>query len=142
MTWSCGYGRRLMFQRCEFESRHHILDGNFFTLICWKKIIMCVWKDENKWKRGRGCPNSKKIPSVHDMLCLIECWHFSTNQSAQNQHKHCFFIGSDLVNFCHLKKWLAWFPPFIKALYKFLWANGLLVCWLDKQHYNWKSIPR
>ena len=45
---SCSKGR-------EFESWHHILDGHFSHLFV-VKIVMCVWKDENKWKRGRGWP--------------------------------------------------------------------------------------
>ena len=28
---------------------------DIFTFICWK-IVMFVWKDENKWKRGQGWP--------------------------------------------------------------------------------------
>ena len=40
---------------CEFKSRHGIPDGHFFTFICCKNV-MCVWKDQNKLKRGRGWP--------------------------------------------------------------------------------------
>ena len=40
---------------CEFESWLHILDGHFPHLFV-VKIIASVWKDENKWKRGRGWP--------------------------------------------------------------------------------------
>ena len=39
----------------EFESWHLILNGHFFKFFCWK-IVIYVWKDENKWKRGRGWP--------------------------------------------------------------------------------------
>ena len=53
--WSSGYGRRLMSKGCEFESRHRILDGHFSHLFA-VKIVMCVWKDKNKWKRGRVGP--------------------------------------------------------------------------------------
>ena len=41
---------------CEFESRHCILDGHLFTFICCKNYNLCVWKDENTWRRGRGWP--------------------------------------------------------------------------------------
>ena len=37
---------------CEFESQHCIQDGHFPPLFV-VKIVMCVCKDENKWKRGR-----------------------------------------------------------------------------------------
>ena len=48
---------------CEFESRHCILDGHFSHLIV-VKIVMFVWKDENKWKRGRGWPILKKTSNL------------------------------------------------------------------------------
>ena len=38
----------------EFKSQPCILDGHFFTYIFVVKFVICVWKDENKWKRGRG----------------------------------------------------------------------------------------
>ena len=42
---------------CEFKSWHNILDGHFLhTYIFVVKFVMCVWKDENKWKRGRVSP--------------------------------------------------------------------------------------
>ena len=31
-----------------FESRHHKLDGHFFTYICCKNCIVCLKKTENK----------------------------------------------------------------------------------------------
>ena len=40
---------------CEFESQHSILDEHFSHLIV-VKIVMCVRRDENKRKRGRGWP--------------------------------------------------------------------------------------
>ena len=52
--WSSGNGRRLKFQR--FESLHQILDAHFSHLFV-VKIVMFVWKDTNKWKRGRGWLN-------------------------------------------------------------------------------------
>ena len=44
---------------CGFESQHHIPDGHFAHLFV-VKIVMFVWKDKNKWKRGRGWPIFKK----------------------------------------------------------------------------------
>ena len=38
----------------EFESQYPILDVHFFTYLFVVKFVMCVWKDKNKWKRGRG----------------------------------------------------------------------------------------
>ena len=46
---SCYKGR-------EFESQYHMLDGHFFTYLFIVKFVMCVWKDENKLKRGQGGP--------------------------------------------------------------------------------------
>ena len=54
--WSSGYGRTLMFQGREFQSRQCILDGHFFTYLFVVKFVMCVWKEENKWKRCCGWP--------------------------------------------------------------------------------------
>ena len=46
MRWdSCSKGH-------EFEFRHHILDGHFFTNVFVVKFVICVWKDENKLKKG------------------------------------------------------------------------------------------
>ena len=50
---SSGYERRLMPWR--FESQHCILDGHFSHIFV-VKIVMFVWKDENKRKSGRGWP--------------------------------------------------------------------------------------
>ena len=47
----------------EFKSWHRILDGRFFHLYV-VKIVMCVWKDENKWKRGRVGPLKNILPQV------------------------------------------------------------------------------
>ena len=44
-----------MLKGCEFKSQHSIQDGHFSHLLV-VKIVMCAWIDENKWKRGRGCP--------------------------------------------------------------------------------------
>ena len=30
---------------CGFESQHCILDGHYFTFVCFKKIVMIVSKD-------------------------------------------------------------------------------------------------
>ena len=37
---------------CEFESQHHILDGNLCTLICCKNSNVCLKKIENKQKEA------------------------------------------------------------------------------------------
>ena len=49
---SCSKGR-------EFESGHHIMDGHFSHLFV-VKIVMFVWRNETKWKRGQGWPILKK----------------------------------------------------------------------------------
>ena len=43
----------------ESKSQHHILDGHFSHFFV-EKIVMCVWKDENKLKRDQGCPIFKR----------------------------------------------------------------------------------
>ena len=42
---------------------HHFLDGHFFTLICFKIVLMFVWKRPKKRKRGRDGPFLKKVGS-------------------------------------------------------------------------------
>ena len=72
---SCSKGR-------EFESRHYILDGHFFTYLFVVKFVMCVWKDKNKWKRDRCWPIKKsfviKISHSCDSLSMRlfsgPCW--------------------------------------------------------------------
>ena len=44
-----------------FESRHCILDGHFFTLICCKICNVFLKKTQNKRKRGQGWPTLKKV---------------------------------------------------------------------------------
>ena len=44
---------------CWFESQHNIVDGHFRHKFV-SKIVMLVWKDKNKWKRGRGWAILKK----------------------------------------------------------------------------------
>ena len=44
-----------------FESRHQILDGHFFKLICCKKLYCLFEKTENKRKRVRSWPIFKKL---------------------------------------------------------------------------------
>ena len=50
---SCSKGR-------EFKSHQRILDGHFSHLFV-VRIVMFVWKDENKQKRGRGSPIFNRV---------------------------------------------------------------------------------
>ena len=54
--WSSGYGRRLMFQRLWVRIPAPYTVWTFFTYLFVEKFVICVWKDENKWKRGRDWP--------------------------------------------------------------------------------------
>ena len=55
--WSSGYGRRLVFQRMGVQILASYNGWTFFTYLFVVKLVMCVWKDENKWKRGQDWPN-------------------------------------------------------------------------------------
>ena len=59
----------------EFESQHRILDGHdIFSHIFVVKIVMFVWKDNNKWKRGRGLPIIiKRIVSIRGSKVNMSC---------------------------------------------------------------------
>ena len=80
---SCSKGR-------EFESRHNILDGHFFTYIFVVKFVMCVWKDENKWKRARVGRFFKKIGQLLEVFGLFfnstSCHTDSVRISLKNNH--------------------------------------------------------
>ena len=53
--WSIGYGRRLISKGRGFESRHHILDGDLFTLQILQQINdVCLKRPKKNDKRGRG----------------------------------------------------------------------------------------
>ena len=44
-----------------FESRCHILDGRFFTLICCKYCIVCLKKPKINLKKRPGLAHLKNI---------------------------------------------------------------------------------
>ena len=52
-----------------FESRRW-MDMTFFTFICCKNFNV-VWKDDNKWKRGRGWPIFKNISFQDEGLIFL-----------------------------------------------------------------------
>ena len=56
-----------MFQKLWVQILHHVLDGHFSHLFV-VKIVMCVWKDENKWKRGRVGPIWKTYSLDHSKI--------------------------------------------------------------------------
>ena len=58
----------------ELESQHHILDGHFSHLFV-VKIVMCVWKDENKLKRRPGLALFKK--TGHQLILFLSHLSFS-----------------------------------------------------------------
>ena len=49
---------------CGFESRHHILDGHFFTLICCKNCIVSLKRPKINEKEAGVGPFKKKPPKV------------------------------------------------------------------------------
>ena len=58
--WSSGYGRRLIFQR-SWVWIPALYTGWTFSLLFVIKIVMFLWKDENKRKRGWDGPFLKKL---------------------------------------------------------------------------------
>ena len=67
---------------CGFKSRRHILDGHFFTLICCKNCIVCLFeKTKNKQKEAGVGPFTKKIMNeclLPKFYCskMVLKWHF------------------------------------------------------------------
>ena len=49
-----------------FESRHHILDGHFFTYICCKNLKCLSEKTENKQKKRQGLAHFFKKMSLEN----------------------------------------------------------------------------
>ena len=72
MPWSSGYGKRLMFQRLwvRIQALYTGWTWHFSHIFVVKIVMMCVWKDENKLKRGRGWPTLKKVIYAHHTLDL------------------------------------------------------------------------
>ena len=68
--WSSGYERRRLFQRSWVWIPALYTGWTFFTHLFIVKILMCVWKDENKLKRGRGLAHflKKKKPTWMDEI--------------------------------------------------------------------------
>ena len=86
-----------MFLRSSFKSRHRILDEHdIFSHILVVRIVMCVLKDENKRKRGRGWPIKKTnsslgqqhLPSLRGYSSLS----FSFNLSFLNGSTPVYFL--------------------------------------------------
>ena len=71
-------------KHCEFESRHRILDGYFWHLFV-VKIVMCVWKDKNKWKEAGVGPFWKKVKKSTTL---------NTNTCGQSSYKRSTFLES------------------------------------------------
>ena len=44
----------------EFKCRHRILDGHFFTIICYKICIVCLIRPKINEKEAEDCPFFKK----------------------------------------------------------------------------------
>ena len=63
---SSGYRRIIMSGGHGFQSRHRILDGIFFTLICWKFCNdICLKRPKTNYKRGQGRPIIFKNCRIH-----------------------------------------------------------------------------
>ena len=70
--WSSGYGRRLMFQKSWFRIQAPYTEWTFSHLFV-PKIVMFVWKDENKRKKMPGFAQIKKrnLPlSLHLIITM------------------------------------------------------------------------
>ena len=66
--WSSGHGRGLCKRGCQFESQRKILDGNFFTFI-FCKILLMFKKTKNKLQESRDGPFCKL--SLHSSLTFL-----------------------------------------------------------------------
>ena len=76
---------------CGLKSQHHLMYGHFFHIFV-VKIVMFVWRDENKLKSGRGwytwinsaivrLPNQGAAIAQWICLCLPSCCPGFTSQA-------------------------------------------------------------
>ena len=106
--WSAGLRWR------RFESRHHIPDGhNIFSHIFVVKIVMFVWRDENKRKRGQGWSIFLKKP-IFSLL------------TQPNMRTLTFFVRESIT----VKRTSCFISLYSAALYMLNWQ---LICllWLN-----------
>ena len=66
---------------CGFESQHCILDGHFSHIFV-VKIVMFVWKDENKLKRGRGWPFFNSFSQIENLKLTLPIYSSVQESSA------------------------------------------------------------
>ena len=91
---SCSKGRG-------FESQHRILDGDFSHIFV-VRIVMFVWKDENKLNRGLERPFLKNN-YVCWSLWVVFSFHFKLETA---QSGHLFWgLGKSFPKNCERKKW-------------------------------------
>ena len=72
-AWSSSYGRRLMFRKWWVRILVPYIGSTFFAFIYWNfKIVMFVYKDENKLKRGRDGPFNKNYKEGN---LVLKTWY-------------------------------------------------------------------
>ena len=73
--WSSGYGRRLMFQRSWVQIPAPYTGWTFFHIYLLQNCNV-VWKDGNKWKRGRdGQFNKTFFCLLHKRKSRVRFWN-------------------------------------------------------------------
>ena len=116
-----------------FEFWYRILDGHFFTYICWKIAMMFVWKDR---KRGRGWPilshSTENILVLHfvDNQCEQILQNFATlakvYESSANFWWFISYLAKCLSNFGKFVTFLGWYS-LLQNIEK--WSNHLGTPW-------------
>ena len=122
--WSSGNMRRLKIQRLWVRIPAPYTGWTFFTYVF---VVMCFWKDENKWKRGRGCTNFFKKHPIRGLyfsiahLCYTKIclWHWLHGlpllcsahfmnfliESGSNFHKYSITDGTNPMALIPTIKW-------------------------------------
>ena len=97
--WYSGYGRRLMFQRSWVQIPAPYTRWTFSHLFV-VKIVMCVWKDKNKWKRVQYWPILKQCNKNCPCLTLNMLTYYMRYYAKFFQILLQTMIKSTCVYFC------------------------------------------
>ena len=73
-------GRESQSDGCGFESQHYLLEGHFFTLICYKNCPVC-WKKIEKLKRKRPRLAHLKDKLIDSFCILSNKFDFKVTRS-------------------------------------------------------------
>ena len=114
--WSSGYGRRLTSKKSWVRILVPDTGWAFFSHLFVVKIVMCVWKDDNKWKGGRGWPIIffKKTQIEPDWTDLSPSW---INRQICTKRTIYYCLNFWLFGFFFPKRFSFWTRSLVRLFY-------------------------